>query len=172
MFFLQPFEIKKWLLILQPTVQSLPKGRDMTQPDYQNNSTNSSCPALSGALLANVAGTSFPGPSSPRTKPSRFIASNLSWEFDPQKSEAELEILLQEFCQLARLGFTILNQSQSQLVGVADLLRSLGDASALEDLHKLVANGRDKAELLLELTNAAKLRYEFAFMSTPNEAAA
>ena len=96
----------------------------------------------------------------------------MSWEFDPQKSEAEFEILLQEFCQLARLGFTILNQSKSQLVEVAVLLRSLGDGCAAEDLHKLVASGRDKAELLLELTNAAKGRYEFAFLSTPSEAAA
>jgi hypothetical protein len=132
--FLQPFEIKKWLLILQPTIQSSPKGhRNMTQADYQS-STNSPCRAVSGALLAsspptemmNVAGVGFPKPSSsPRAKPSGVIAFETSWEFARQKSEAEFEVLLQEFCQFARLGFTILNQSKSQLVEVADLLRSL-----------------------------------------------
>jgi hypothetical protein len=37
-------------------------------------------------------------------------------EFAGSKSEAEFEVLLQEFCQFARLGFTILNQSKSQLL--------------------------------------------------------
>jgi hypothetical protein len=171
--FLQPFEIKKWLLILKLTIQSSPKGhRDMTQADYQN-STNFPCRVVPGALLANVAGVGFPEPySSPRAKPSGVIASDTSWEFARQKSEAEFEILLQEFCQFARLGFTILNQSKSQLIEVADLLRSLGDGNAAEDLLKLVVSGRDKAELLLELTNAAKVRCEFAFLNAASEAAA
>jgi hypothetical protein len=142
----------------------------MAQADYQN-CTNLAGPAVPGALLPNGNGVSFPAPALPRAKPSR-IASDMSWEFAPQESEAEFETLLQEFCQLARLGYTILNQSKSQLNGVADLLRSLGDGEAAEDLHKLVVSGRERAELLLELTNAAKLRYEFAFLRTASEAAA
>ena len=55
---------------------------------------------------------------------------------------------------------------------VADLLRSLGDGNAAEDLLKLVVVGRDKAELLLDLTNAAKVRCEFAFLNAASEAAA
>jgi len=51
-------------------------------------------------------------------------------------------------------------------------LRSLGDDNAAEDLHRLAASGCEKSELLLELTNAAKLRWEFAFLSTASEAAA
>jgi hypothetical protein len=168
--FLQPFEIKKWLLILQSTIKVSQRDRDMTQADYQN-CTSLPGPAVPGALLANGDAVSFPPPASPRAKPSR-IASDMSGEFAPQKSEAEFEKLLQEFCQLARLGYTILNQSKSQLIEVADLLGSLGDGDAAEDLHKLVVRGREKAEALLELTNAAKLRYEFAFLRTASEAAA
>ena len=76
-------------------------------------------------------------------------------------AEAEFEAQLQEFCRFARLGFTILNQSPSQLVGVGNVLRSLGDGSAADDLLKLVTSGGEKAEALLELTNAAKLHCEF-----------
>jgi hypothetical protein len=143
----------------------------MDQVDYQN-SAKSFSPVVLGTLLANVGEVGFHAPSAPRVKPSEITESDTSWEFAPQKSEAEFEILLQEFCQLARLGFTILNQSKSQLIGVADLLRSLGDGSATEDLHKLVVSGRERAELLLELTNTAELRCEFAFLNTASEAAA
>jgi hypothetical protein len=139
------------------------RDRDMTQADYEIGTT-SPAPVVLGALLANGAEVSFPAP---RAKPARS-APDMSGEF----SQAEFEILLQEFCQFARLGYTILNQSKSQLVGVADLLRSLGDGNAAEDLRKLVASGRDKAELLLELTNAAKLRYEFAFLTAASDVAA
>jgi hypothetical protein len=142
----------------------------MTQADYQN-CTNLPGPAAPGALLANGDAVSFPPPASARAKPSR-IASDVSGEFAPQKSEADFEKLLQEFCQLARLGYTILNQPKSQLFEIADLLRSLGDGNAAEDLHNLVVSGREKAELLLEVTNAAKLRYESAFLRRASEVAA
>jgi hypothetical protein len=81
--------------------------------------------------------------------------------------EAEFEEELQEFCRFARLGFTILNQPASQLADVGNVLRSLGDGSAADDLLKLVISGREKALLLMELTNAAKLRWEAAFLNGP-----
>jgi hypothetical protein len=83
-------------------------------------------------------------------------------------AEAEFEAQLHEFCRFARLGFTILNQSPSQLVGVGNVLRSLGDGSAADDILKLVASGGEKAEALRELTNAAKLRCEAAFAGSAN----
>jgi hypothetical protein len=52
------------------------------------------------------------------------------------------------------------------------LLRSLGGGNVAEDLLKLVVGRRDKAELLLELTNAAKVRFEFAFLTAASGAAA
>jgi len=51
----------------------------------------------------------WPASVSPRRAPNlQESHTDISWEFAPQKSEAEFEMLLQEFCQLARLGFTIL----------------------------------------------------------------
>jgi hypothetical protein len=93
--------------------------------------------------------------------------------FEPTKGlarmdEAEFEAQLHEFCRFARLGFTILNQSPSQLVGVGNVLRSLDGDSAAGDLLKLVTSGGEKAEALLELTNAAKLRCEAAFLMSAN----
>ena len=85
-------------------------------------------------------------------------------------AEAEFEAQLQEFCRFARLGFTILNQSPSQLVGVGNALRSLGDGAAADDLLGLVNSGGEKAEALLELTNAARLRCEAAFLAANNPA--
>jgi hypothetical protein len=88
-------------------------------------------------------------------------------EFAGSKSEADFELQLQEFCRFARLGFTILSQSKPQLLDVANLLRSVGDGKGADDLLKLVISGHDKAELLLELTTAAKLRCESAFTCIP-----
>jgi hypothetical protein len=93
-------------------------------------------------------------------------------EFAGSKSEADFELQLQEFCRFARLGFTILSQSKPQLLDVANLLRSVGDGKAADDLLKLVISGRDKAELLLELTIAAKLRCESAFLNAASQRAA
>jgi len=55
---------------------------------------------------------------------------------------------------------------------VAKLLRSAGDGKAADDLLKLVISGRDKAESLLELTTAAKLRCESAFLNAASQPAA
>ena len=83
-------------------------------------------------------------------------------------AEGEFEAQLQEFCRFARLGFTILSQSPSQLVSVGNVLRSLGDGSAADDLLKLVTSGGEKAEALLQLTNTAKFRCEAAFLTSAN----
>jgi hypothetical protein len=91
---------------------------------------------------------------------------------DGPKSETDFEEELQEFCRFARLGFTILNKSKSQLLDVANLLRSVEDGKAADDLLKLVISGHDKAELLLELTAAAKLRWESAFLNAASHPAA
>jgi hypothetical protein len=82
-------------------------------------------------------------------------------------SAAEFEAELQEFCRLARLGFTILNQSGTQLADVGYLLRSLGDGSAADDFLMLVLGGCAKAEAFLELTQTAELRCEAAFQAGP-----
>jgi hypothetical protein len=86
--------------------------------------------------------------------------------------EKEFEAQLQEFCRFARLGFTILNQSQSQLVEVRNVLRSLGDESVSDDLLGLLASGNEKAKFLLQLTKTAKLRCEAAFDKTTSHPAA
>jgi hypothetical protein len=151
--------------------------RDMSQLDFQNADRLSAAlavTALPAAMMgADDAAFAEPDYSLPTTPESlRDIPFEPIKEFAGSKSEAEFEVLLQEFCQFARLGFTILKQSKSQLIEVADLLRSLGDGNAAEDLLKLVVSGRDKAELLVELTNAAKVRCEFAFLTAAGGAAA
>jgi hypothetical protein len=91
-------------------------------------------------------------------------------EFAGPKAEADFEKQLQEFCDFARLGFTILGQPKQRVAEVANLLRSVEDGRSADDLLKQLANGRDKAKSLLELTTAAKLRWE-SVVSTSGPAA-
>jgi hypothetical protein len=114
------------------------------------------------AATMSVAGAEFAEPDSRPDTPE--LLRDIRF-FVGSTSEADFELQLQEFCHFARLGFTILTQSKPRLLDVTNLLRSIGDGNAADDLLELVISGRDKAELLLELTTAAKLRYESAVLN-------
>jgi hypothetical protein len=146
--------------------------RDMPQVDFQSN-TNPSRRAVRGTLSNALAETALPASMMMDVGAAAFAQLDCSPpEFRAPKSEADFEAELQEFCRFARLGFTILRQSKPQLVDVANLLRSVGDGKAADDVLKLVISGRDKAEMLLELTTAAKLRCETAFLNGATQPAA
>jgi hypothetical protein len=149
----------------------------MSQVDFQSSDTLSAALAVTALPMAMMGadGAAFADPdySLPATPEFlRYIPFEPIEEFAGPKSEADFELQLQEFCRFARLGFTILSQSKPQLLDVAKLLRSVGDGKSADDLLKLVISGRDKAESLLELTTAAKLRCESAFLNAASQPAA
>jgi hypothetical protein len=153
------------------------QARDMSQVDFQRTDRLSAAlavTALPTAMMdtddAPFAEPDYSLPATPELL--RDIPFEPIKEFAGSKSEADFELQLQEFCRFARLGFTILSQSKPQLLDVANLLRSVGDGKGADDLLKLVISGHDKAELLLELTTAAKLRCESAFLNAASQPAA
>jgi hypothetical protein len=151
------------------------QARDMSQVDFQRTDRLSAALAVT-ALPTAMMGADDAAFAEPDYSLPAELLRDISFEpikeFAGPKSEADLELQLQEFCRFARLGFTILSQSKPQLLDVANLLRSVGDGKGADDLLKLVNSGRDKAELLLELTTAAKLRCETAFVNATSQPAA